>query len=151
MTDMVTRVARALWNAAEVGEFDAQPESTKSLYMHGASAAIEAMPTWQPMSYAPRDRPILLDLSYYYDHDKTPTEVYLVGEYVESDNDYVWDTGDEVFRQGAPSAWMDIPKTKIRRDAPIFVESKVPPKRLRLRKEHTDKSARRGEEREKVG
>jgi hypothetical protein len=43
MTDMVTRVARALWNAAKVGEFDAQPESTKSLYLHGARSAIEAM------------------------------------------------------------------------------------------------------------
>jgi hypothetical protein len=95
---------------------------------------------WQPIETAPKDRPILLDLSYYYDHDETPTEVYLVGEYVESDNGYVWDTGDEVFRHGAPAAWIDIPKTEIRRDAPMFVESKVT-KRLRLRPPQLRKEA----------
>jgi hypothetical protein len=84
---------------------------------------------WQDMSSAPRDRKILLDLSYYYDHDKTPTEVYLVGEWVDSENGYVWDTGDEVFRKGAPRAWLDIPKTNISREAsgfpPVVVTKRI--------------------------
>jgi hypothetical protein len=71
---------------------------------------------WQPIETAPKDRPILLDFSYYYDTDRTPTIIYAVGEYVESDNDYVWDSGDEVHHKDAPRAWMDIPKTNIRRE-----------------------------------
>jgi hypothetical protein len=83
---------------------------------------------WQPIETAPKDRPILLDFSYYYDTDRTPTIIYAVGEYVQSDNDYVWDSGDEVHHKDAPRAWMDIPKTNIQRE-PGFDG-----KRLKLRR-----------------
>ncbi|TCU34027.1 hypothetical protein [Rhizobium azibense] len=99
----------------------------EGLVDHALKAAKEAMVepvAWQTMDTAPKDRPILLDMSYYFDNDKTPTEIYVVGEYVESDNDYVWDIGDEVHRKNAPVGWIDIPKTTIRRDEPMFVTGK---------------------------
>ncbi len=40
---MIERVAKALWDAAEAEEYDAQDDLTKSMYRRGARAAIEAM------------------------------------------------------------------------------------------------------------
>lgn len=79
-------------------------------------AKYQARLGWQTMETAPRDRPILIDISYWYLNDSSPTEVYVVAEYVESVGDYVWCAGDEVYHRGAVNGWIDIPKTSVKRD-----------------------------------
>lgn len=96
----------------------------------------EIIPQWKPMADAPRDRPIILDLSYYYDSDESPTEVFAVGEYVDNGTEYVWDIGDETHRLDAPSGWLEIPKTAIKRDAPLFEPAKIL-KRMKLNRDGT--------------
>ena len=50
MTDMIERVARAIWTAAK----DNAAASWEG-HIPEARAAIEAMPGWQPIETAPRD------------------------------------------------------------------------------------------------
>lgn len=47
MSDMVERVAKALWEASEPGEFEEQDPGYVSAYRRCARAAIEAMPLEQ--------------------------------------------------------------------------------------------------------
>jgi hypothetical protein len=71
------------------------------------------MSEWQPMSTAPKDRRILLDVSYIYDGDTEPTECYVCGEYDPANPEFCWLTDDASMRHDAPIAWIDIPKTKL--------------------------------------
>jgi hypothetical protein len=67
---------------------------------------------WQPMETAPKDRWLLLDMSYVYEGDTDLTEVYVVGCWVESPDGYCWDCGEEVAHRDAALGWMDIPKSR---------------------------------------
>lgn len=74
------------------------------------------MSEWQPMDTAPRDRQVLLDMSYWYPGDTDITEVFVVGQWRDDPSGYVWDCGDECFLQAAVSGWIDIPKSTALKD-----------------------------------
>lgn len=53
MSDMVEKVARAIWDSTEIEPWDAVPDTTKHMCRHVARAAIEAMrPTSNAMDFA---------------------------------------------------------------------------------------------------
>jgi hypothetical protein len=64
---------------------------------------------WQDMSSAPHDRWLLLDMSYCYEGEVF--ERYEMAKWVDSDDGFNWDCGDELSHQDSPIGWMDIPKT----------------------------------------
>lgn len=70
--------------------------------------------TWQPMSSAPLDREILLDVSYWYPGDTSVTACYFIGSWASN----MWDCGEELRRSDQINAWMDIPTTTLPRPAP---------------------------------
>lgn len=73
------------------------------------------MSEWQPMSSVPKDRWILLDMSYWYPDNKGITEVFVVACYEEGTPDYPWYAGDESYKADAPNGWIDIPKSALPR------------------------------------
>ena len=70
------------------------------------------MSKWQPMDTVPKDRQVLLDISYWYPGDRTFTEAYVVAQWDE-DEHYPWYAGDVSYERQAPVAWMEIPRTQV--------------------------------------
>ncbi|PWE56737.1 hypothetical protein DEM27_10260 [Metarhizobium album] len=109
MTDLLPRVAKAMSDRRQ--ELTA-PQLSR-IWEELAKVAVEAC-GWQPMDTAPKDRSILVDFSYWYPGDTSPTVNFAVATYVQRADGYAWDTGDEIFQSGAANGWIDIPATKIK-------------------------------------
>jgi hypothetical protein len=66
---------------------------------------------WQPMETAPKERKILLDISYWYPGDQTITACFVVANW--NSIFEMWDVDEGLRRTDQIHAWMNIPASTL--------------------------------------
>ena len=86
------------------------------LQEENARLQVTNRPSWKPMSMAPTDREILLDVSYWYPGDKHITRCFIVAAWDADQN--LWIGNNEGRRSDQINGWMDIPNSELPRPNP---------------------------------
>lgn len=107
-TEMVERVAKALWDSSEVGDWDSVQPVNQSLYRHAALAAIKVMSEWKPIETARKDGTQYLLYGPWSGEIAGYRNVACraIGRFTDGISDFVGEGWWELDSHGGYSAWM---------------------------------------------